>query len=556
MSRTAFGGSLAVALALLIFCVPTGEARSLTGTVVHRNARAHGFVLATPAGRLAAVHAARPVRPGRRARADVRLLRNGTMGAGRVRLGARRRRARLLGTVTWADKTRGLFTLSARGASILIRGVAPPVGRRAGVSALVDGRSVRALAVRDRGRDDDGIDLAGTALSLDPTTRVLRISADDAGRSGAAVAVVIPAGLAIDAVPDGRQLALQVAPGAAGFVLRRATLDGDARQADGGPITRAAPGALLGEGGSSMAGAGPSGPSGASPGTATTPPPPSEYRYTRAADPARTLVTDARGRWLATFTDGAYTVTLAGPTRTFAERTAAAAVTSPVWVRKLPAPFAGSVDAGWLHSALNDTSPDVLAVAMQYIEGAPAIRDADGLKIAGDADYGPLQADGTRQEGSDFNDYLGTTYRYGSSSDPPESAQRNSLDCSGFVRMVWGYRTGIPLSLSEAGDAIPRRAVQIAASAPGIVTIADAGRQAPATDRLAAGDVVLFDADAADGRAIDHVGIYLGRDAEGAYRFISSRKTANGPTLGDEGGRSTLDGSGYWAVAFRAARRF
>ena len=58
-----------------------------------------------------------------------------------------------------------------------------------------------------------------------------------------------------------------------------------------------------------------------------------------------------------------------------------------------------------------------------------------------------------------------------------------------------------------------------------------------------------------DGTAIDHVGIFLGRDDVGNDRFISSRKTANGPTMGDLAGRSVLNGTGYYASAFRTARR-
>jgi hypothetical protein len=47
----------------------------------------------------------------------------------------------------------------------------------------------------------------------------------------------------------------------------------------------------------------------------------------------------------------------------------------------------------------------MLAIAMQYIKGQPALMDGT-LQIAGDASYGPL-VDGQRQEGADFNDYLG-----------------------------------------------------------------------------------------------------------------------------------------------------
>jgi hypothetical protein len=49
--------------------------------------------------------------------------------------------------------------------------------------------------------------------------------------------------------------------------------------------------------------------------------------------------------------------------------------------------------------------------------------------------------------------------------------------------------------------------------------------------------------------------MYLGRDSREHYRFISSRKRANGPTMGDLGGKSILDGTNLYARTFRAVRR-
>ena len=49
-----------------------------------------------------------------------------------------------------------------------------------------------------------------------------------------------------------------------------------------------------------------------------------------------------------------------------------------------------------------------------------------------------------------------------------------------------------------------------------------------ALGRLAPGDLVFFDADSSDGTQIDHVGIYLGRDTGGNYRFF-------GGGAGDDG---------------------
>jgi cell wall-associated NlpC family hydrolase len=72
---------------------------------------------------------------------------------------------------------------------------------------------------------------------------------------------------------------------------------------------------------------------------------------------------------------------------------------------------------------------------------------------------------------------------------------------------------------------------------------------------LSPGDLVFFDAATNDGTQIDHVGMYLGTDEGGNYRFVSSRKSINGPTMGDYSGKSILNGSGLYATSFRAARR-
>ncbi len=279
------------------------------------------------------------------------------------------------------------------------------------------------------------------------------------------------------------------------------------------------------------------------------------FHVKRLVGPARSVVTDAAGNWLATFTDGASTVTLVGPSRTFHEQSAGAPVITSVWVRLLPTPFAGHIPERWLSAALGDASPDLLHIAMQYTKQAQPLYDAYGLKIAGDANYGPLKDGRTRQEGSDFNDYLGIAWQYSDQLDEPEAEQFGSLDCSGFMRMVWGYRGGIPLTLRPNGIALPRRSFEMLESAPGVVIIRNTGMRPTNLSRLAPGDLLFFDASSDDAERIDHVGMYLGPDTTGAHRFISSRKTINGPTMGDKGGRSILDGTGTYAKSFRAARR-
>lgn len=276
------------------------------------------------------------------------------------------------------------------------------------------------------------------------------------------------------------------------------------------------------------------------------------WTYERVAGPERVLVRDAAGVLLATFTVGSRTVVLAGPVRTFAESTTSAVVRTGSWVRLLPAPATRAVDAAWLATALADRSPDVLAVAAEYATGASTVRTRAGAVVSSDASYGPL-VDGRRQEGADWNDYLQVRAAYDGVGDAPEAAQAGALDCSGFVRMVFGRRLGHPMSLAPDGVRLPRRAVQMHTGGPGTLVTGGSGR--PDLGVLLPGDLVLFDASTDDGTAVDHVGIYLGRDSTGRPRFVSSRKTVDGPTLGDVGGRSTLDGTGLYATAFRAVRR-
>ncbi len=277
------------------------------------------------------------------------------------------------------------------------------------------------------------------------------------------------------------------------------------------------------------------------------------YSITRAKSPPRSIVRDAGGAWVATFTDRTRTVALAGPVRRF-EEAAANPVASTTWVRTLAVPFAGTVDVGWLDRARADRSPDVLATALQYVAGSSDRTGASGLLIAGDASYGPFQPNRTRKKGADWNDFQGVLGVYGTTVDPPEPEQLSSLDCSGFVRMLWGVRFGIPLVLDpDGGASLPRRSAQQASSAPGIVPISNAAQQVTEFGRLQAGDLVFFDA--SGGSAIDHVGVYLGLDTAGHRRFISSRKSADGPTMGDLRGASLLDGTGLYARSFRSTRR-
>jgi cell wall-associated NlpC family hydrolase len=123
------------------------------------------------------------------------------------------------------------------------------------------------------------------------------------------------------------------------------------------------------------------------------------------------------------------------------------------------------------------------------------------------------------------------------------------------MRMIFGYRSKLPLTLAPNGTAIPRRAYQLLDSAPGVVTVPNTGKQVTSFAKLSPGDLAFFDVSTDDGTQIDHVGMYLGLDAGGNQRFISSRKSIDGPTLGDHRGKSTLNGDGLYASSFHAIRR-
>jgi len=134
------------------------------------------------------------------------------------------------------------------------------------------------------------------------------------------------------------------------------------------------------------------------------------------------------------------------------------------------------------------------------------------------------------------------------------------------MRMVWGYRhnfsssdyaDAIPLSLKIKPDinTIPRRACQICLGAPGITIVPNGGVIVSEFSKLGIGDLVFFDADEDDCSTIDHVGMFMGLDTADKHRFISSRKSINGPTMSDFRGKSVLEGTGLYAQSFRAVRR-
>lgn len=240
-------------------------------------------------------------------------------------------------------------------------------------------------------------------------------------------------------------------------------------------------------------------------------------------------------------------------------------VTHNTWVRVLAQPFSGTWTpqlADRIRTWATDTSPDVLAYALMYVTGAPAVTSPAlaGAQVAGQSNYGPLDTDGTPIEGSDFHDYMGRDWVFPNGETRAAGAgEQGCMDCSGYVRMIYGYHMGIPMVRVENidGTVLPRMTKDIGPSGPGIV-VAQATGTAPSLAAIQIGDVPHFDADTSDPVAgqLDHNGIYVGVDALGNHRFLNSRKTPNAATMGDLGGASRLDGAGTYATSLRLIRRF
>jgi len=244
--------------------------RAVTGTVVHTTKRTAGFVVADHLGRLVAVHSARPLSPGLQVRLDVRRLSNGTYAAGAVRTLSTRRRAGLRGRVTYIAPSRSALVVSARGVSVLVRLRSGARARRAlaagaaasgiGASVVVDAElgsasTVTARDLRVLGHSTRPVDLEGVLETV--SDRVLQISADDAGVSGASLTVHLPPGFDVSTLSAGDEVQLVARPepdgsytaiGASGDSSQQQADDSGAQQGDDGSCDPAADPACAGDG--------------------------------------------------------------------------------------------------------------------------------------------------------------------------------------------------------------------------------------------------------------------------------------------------------------------
>jgi len=217
-------------------------------------------------------------------------------------------------------------------------------------------------------------------------------------------------------------------------------------------------------------------------------------------------------------------------------------ITHDTWVRFLSYNYNNVNDdslVAWLKIALKDTSNDLFAESIRYLPTGDL-----------NAGYGPLESDGTRHDGSDWNDYLGQTADYSETSEgtvAPDDTQLGFTDCSGWERLL--LKTfGIHLSLYVFdGIHVPRESTDIMDNSDVGVAIIPRSGTTQITDftKVQIGDLVGFDADLTDPEEgqVDHLGWFMGYDKFKKARFFSSRATPNGPTFADVGGQSVLNGT-------------
>jgi hypothetical protein len=224
---------------------PTADAKLVRGTVVHRNLRAHSFVLAGATGTLTPIHATHSPALGRTVVASVRRLANGTYALRHLRSVGARRRIRALGVVTHVDPRSASFTLSAEGVSMLVRRGArrarvasasplPAVGTKVAVTGeLREGGALDAETVKDDGTDHGAIDVEGTITAIDSEARTLSVSAEDNNLSGESVTVSVPSTFDMTKFAVGQEVQLQVTLMPDGtYLLQGSSSDEGARGAE------------------------------------------------------------------------------------------------------------------------------------------------------------------------------------------------------------------------------------------------------------------------------------------------------------------------------------
>jgi hypothetical protein len=245
--------ALIVLAASLLLAAPAPAAVSLRGTVVHRNARTHSFVVAAAGGHLTKVRSRHAVRVGRTVRVSGRRLRDGSLAASRVRLGTRHGAARLRGTVTFSSRRSGRYTVSSSAGSISVRARAararaasddvPAVGMQVVVRITVSpGGVLEEDDVAELGMDRGQIEIEGAVQAVARAAHTVTISASDDDEAGGTVTVTFPATFDLGTIAVGHEIEIKAVRQANGtFVLSKLEtedeneLENEADDDNGGP---------------------------------------------------------------------------------------------------------------------------------------------------------------------------------------------------------------------------------------------------------------------------------------------------------------------------------
>ncbi|MHB8531655.1 MAG: hypothetical protein ACYDC2_02930 [Solirubrobacteraceae bacterium] len=256
-----------LAAGIVLASAGVASAASLNGTVVHSNKRAHSIVVADARGHLHAVHVSHQISAAQTVSLSVHKLRNGTLGASKVRIGHSVHMVRVRGRVTYVDPARRAFVVSARGVSLVVqegRGAKlasassvtalPALGAEVTVSGPINpSGDLTANTVHNDGEHNNNnnnnnnnsssnsnsssssnIDLEGYILSIDDAARTITISADDTGSlPGASILVHMPSTFDLTGYEVGETLSVVASLNADGSYAAVDTFgDGSEEQAE------------------------------------------------------------------------------------------------------------------------------------------------------------------------------------------------------------------------------------------------------------------------------------------------------------------------------------
>jgi hypothetical protein len=237
----------------------SASAATIRGVVVSHNARAHGFVVAERSGKLASVHSRHSPALGRLVTVRARELRNGTFEAQHVTARPQvRHRVLIHGVVTYVNRRRGEFTVSAGGASLLVHqrrsagraadtttgSSLPSVGDDVSVETqITDQGDLEDQGVQQTGTTTQNIDVEGTILSVNntpgttvdgtATSGTLTISADGEDNTNQSITVAVPSTMDISMFQVGQEVELTVSVLSDGsFLLQSSSEDGSSSQAN------------------------------------------------------------------------------------------------------------------------------------------------------------------------------------------------------------------------------------------------------------------------------------------------------------------------------------